>query len=748
MDKLGVLKEYFGHAAFREGQEELIDALLSGRDALGIMPTSAGKSICYQIPALMSDGVAVVVSPLISLMKDQVNSLIQAGISAAYLNSSLTPAQYDLALSNAARGAYKLIYVAPERLCTPSFLGIAANLRLSLVAVDEAHCVSQWGQDFRPSYMRIPEFVSKLPVRPPVAAFTATATKEVKADISAMLGLISPFEITTGFDRKNLFFSVVAAKDKFSETLKVLKRNEGRCGIIYCATRKTVEEVCEKLRDKGFSCGRYHAGLSDQERRSTQDDFIYDRIQYIVATNAFGMGIDKSNVGFVLHYNAPKNIESYYQEAGRAGRDGEKAECVLLYSPGDIKTNEFLIDHSNENPDLDEELAAAIRERDRERLRQMTYYCTTTDCLREFILRYFGERTSNSCGNCSNCLTGFEESDVTVEAQKILSCIYRVKQHCFPVGAAAISDILRGSKSEKITSRGMDRLSTYGIMQDVPAHRIRRIIDRLILDGCIRVDEQYKVLVLTNKAKGLLNGSEHLVMKFPKTARRSKPRPAGDAIYSLNSDLFGRLKQLRAKLAAKANMPAYIIFNDSSLRDICVKRPMTEEELLECSGIGRSKAERYGKDIIGVVKAFAEETGENGEPSLLERMQEAKTSSDGSMLFKLILFNSSKLSASGGELSISQFCDRILEQLGISADKKKIQTALEEWLVQNSYLSRRSEGGRRFGLTILSEEAGLAERSKISSKGQEYTGLVITPEGQSFILENAGEIFSAGGDGA
>ena len=747
MDKLGVLKEYFGHGSFREGQEELIDAILSGRDVLGIMPTSAGKSICYQIPALMSDGVTVVVSPLISLMKDQVNSLIQAGISAAYLNSSLTPQQYDLALSNAARGAYKLIYVAPERLCTPSFLNFASNIRLSLIAVDEAHCVSQWGQDFRPSYMRIPEFVSRLAVRPPIAAFTATATKEVKADIAAMLGLISPFEVTTGFDRRNLFFSVEKPRDKFAETLRVIKRNKGRSGIIYCATRKTVEEVCEKLREKGFSCGRYHAGLSDDERRSTQDDFIYDRIQYITATNAFGMGIDKSNVGFVLHYNAPKNIESYYQEAGRAGRDGEKAECVLLYSPRDIKTNEFLIDNSNDNPDLDEETAAAIRERDHERLRQMTYYCTTNGCLREFILNYFGERTSSSCGNCGNCLTGFEDVDVTVEAQKILSCIYRVKQHHCPVGAAMITDILRGSKAEKITTRGMDRLSTYGIMQDVPSHRIRQIINRLILDGCIRVDGEYSVLVLTNKAKGILTGGEKLVMKLPKTARRKRSQQVGDAIYSLDSELFGRLKVLRSKLAAEAHVPAYIIFSDSTLRDICVKRPVNETELLDCAGIGRSKSERYGKAITAAVKAFIEEKGDRAEGSLLEGMQRAKAAGDGSMLFKLIRFNRSKLSPANEPLSPSQFCDRILEQLGISADKKKIRAALDGWMLENDYLTRGADG-KGFALTILSEEAGLIELSKLSARGEEYKTIVITPQGQSFIIANTEEIFSARGEGS
>ena len=746
MDKLGVLKEYFGHSAFREGQAEIIDAVLAGRDAFAVMPTSAGKSLCYQIPAIMSEGSAIVVSPLISLMKDQVNSLIQSGVRAAYLNSSLTPQQYDTALAYAARGTYKLIYVAPERLCTPSFLNFALNARISLVAVDEAHCVSQWGQDFRPSYLQIRDFISRLPVRPPVAAFTATATREVKEDIRLMLALSDPLEITTGFDRKNLSFSVLRPRDKFTELLNVIKRNNDRPGIIYCSTRKTVEEVCEKLQAKGYPCGRYHAGLTDEERRRTQDDFTNDRIRYITATNAFGMGIDKTNVGFVLHYNCPKDIESYYQEAGRAGRDGEKAECVLLYSPRDIKTAEFLIEQSKDDPDMDEETAAALKERDRERLRRMNIYCTTTDCLREYILKYFGEKSPSYCGNCSNCLNGFEDVDVTDEARKILSCVYRVKEHHFPVGAGMITDILRGSKSERITSRGLDKLSTYALLSDVPPHRIRQIIDRLIADGCIRTDgDKYSVLVLTNRARGLLFNGEKLVMKLPKTVKRGRREKVGDSIYSLDSALFGRLKTLRSKLAAENRVPAYIIFSDSSLRDMCLKHPATKEELMDCSGIGRAKADRYGEQIIGVIKQYTEENGSPKDVSLLERMQASRSAGDGSMLFRLIRFNREKLTPAKEPLTLSQFCDRILEQLGIAADKQRIRDALDGWLLDNDYLSRGPDG-KGFALTILSPEAGLAELTKLGKLGREYKQLVIVPDGQEFILMNTDEIFSDGGD--
>ena len=743
MNKLEVLKEYFGHSSFREGQEQLIDAILSGRDVLGVMPTSAGKSVCYQGPALMLEGVCIVVSPLISLMKDQVNSLIQSGVRAAYLNSSLTPQQYELAITNASRGVYKLIYVAPERLCTPSFLNFARSVRLSLVAVDEAHCVSQWGQDFRPSYMRIPEFMAQLGYRPPLAAFTATATKEVKTDIAAMLGLMSPLELTTGFDRKNLFFSVVKPKDKLAETIKVIERNEGKCGIIYCSTRKTVEEVCEKLNRKGYSCGRYHAGLSDEERRSTQDDFIYDRIRYITATNAFGMGIDKSNVGFVVHYNCPKNIESYYQEAGRAGRDGSKAECVLLYSPRDIKTNEFLIEQGSDNPDLDPETAAAIRERDYERLRQMSYYCTTTGCLREFILKYFGEANAvGYCGACSNCLTGFEEKDVTVEAQKILSCIFRIKQHHgYAVGAGTVTDVLRGSKSEKIMSKGMNNLSTYGIMQETPSKKIRLIINQLISDGNIRVDGEYNVLVLTGKAKGLLMGGEKLVMKLPKAPQKEKTKPAAGGIYSIDGELFARLKAVRAKLAAKEHMPAYIIFTDTTLRDICAKCPRSKEQLMDCSGIGRSKAERYGQRIIDTLNEYFSEKGEDYQSSLLENMQRAKQAGDGSMLFKLIAFNQGKLSPAEEPLTVSQFCDRLLNQLKISAEKKRLTAVLEGWLIDNRYLIKDIDSGK-LRPTALSHSIGIIELDKISQRGTEYKSLVIAPEGQSFIIERVKDIFN------
>ncbi len=405
MDKFSVLKQVFGYDSFRPGQEVLVDSLLSGRDVLGVMPTGAGKSICFQVPGILLPGISLVISPLISLMKDQVNSLVQAGVRGAFLNSSLTSAQYRKALHNARQGVYKIIYVAPERLLTHDFLEFALSVPISMVCVDEAHCVSQWGQDFRPGYLKIRRFLEMLPKRPVVGAFTATATDQVRRDILSLLNLQSPQIVVTGFNRKNLYFGVRKPRDKFSELLHILHEEGEKSGIVYCATRKLVEEVCEKLQLKGFSAARYHAGLTDEERQRSQEDFLYDRRTIMVATNAFGMGIDKSNVSFVIHYNMPKDLESYYQEAGRAGRDGSPARCILLYSGADVRLNQFLIEKDKENEELDEETAREVREKELERLKRMTFYATSKRCLRQYQLRYFGETNIPSyCGNCSVCL--------------------------------------------------------------------------------------------------------------------------------------------------------------------------------------------------------------------------------------------------------------------------------------------------------------------------------------------------------
>lgn len=607
MDKHGILREYFGHTEFRNGQEELIDNISAGRDVLGVMPTGAGKSICYQVPALMMNGVTLVVSPLISLMADQVAALVGAGVKAAYINSSLTYPQYREVLRRAREGRYKIIYVAPERLLTEEFLSLSAELEISMLTVDEAHCVSQWGQDFRPSYLKIAEYVKTLSRRPVVSAFTATATGEVRGDIVQMLGLNDPFVITTGFDRKNLYFGVLRPSDKFSELTKIICRNGDRTGIVYCLTRKTVEEVCEKLCAAGVAATRYHAGLSDAERRANQEDFICDRKTVMVATNAFGMGIDKSNVSYVVHYNMPKNIEGYYQEAGRAGRDGEPAECILLYSGQDVRTNRFLIENcSDDNPEMTEEMRAEVRERDLQRLKEMTFYSTASGCLREFILRYFGERSPSYCGNCSNCSANFETVDITVEAQKIVSCVYRVNASGRSFGRSMIADILNGSKRERVISLGFDRLSTYGIMSDMTQKRIIKMIDFLIENGWLTLDgDEYAVVKTTSKSAEIVRDRVTVEMKLEKEAPAVERKIVID--HGVNEGLFGELRKLRSEFAAAEKVPAYIIFSDAALKDMCRKLPVTEEEFLTVSGVGNKKAERYGEVFCTFIEQYAAE---------------------------------------------------------------------------------------------------------------------------------------------
>lgn len=603
-DKLSVLKEYFGHDSFREGQGRITDSLLGGRDVLGIMPTGAGKSICYQVPALMFDGITIVVSPLISLMKDQVSALVQSGVAAAYINSSLTHAQYLKVLQNIKSGKYKIIYVAPERLCAPAFLGICRNLNISMVAVDEAHCVSQWGQDFRPSYLKIPDFIDALNSRPVVGAFTATATGAVRDDIKTLLRLVSPLVVTTGFDRPNLFFSVMQPKNKSIELMKLIKERKNESGIVYCSTRKAVEEVCELLQKNGFAATRYHAGLDENERRRNQDDFVYDRAAIMVATNAFGMGIDKSNVSFVIHYNMPKNMESYYQEAGRAGRDGRSADCILLYSAKDVRTNQFLINNSEPNPDLTEDEQEEVRRRDRERLKQMTFYCTTHKCLRKFILEYFGDKGPGRCEKCSNCLSNHENTDITVDAQKIMSCVARTGQR---YGKKVICDVLRGSKNERLISAGLSRQSTYGIMADCPEKRLRDIIDHLCENGYMTAQgDEYPILKLAPKSCGVLTGQETLRMML-EIPQKKKAAAAKDApLPPADEKLLAALKDLRKSLAMRQSIPAYVVFTDATLVDMCRLKPKTQEEFMEVSGVGQAKSQRYGEVFLAVIAEFSE----------------------------------------------------------------------------------------------------------------------------------------------
>ncbi|MCI6553115.1 MAG: DNA helicase RecQ [Lachnospiraceae bacterium] len=608
-----VLKQYFGYDSFREGQGELIESILKGKDTLGIMPTGAGKSICFQVPALVLEGITLVVSPLISLMKDQVEGLNQAGVHAAYLNSSLTMGQYYKALELAKAGRYKIIYVAPERLLTEKFLSFAMGAEISMVVVDEAHCVSQWGQDFRPGYLKIAEFIERLPARPIVSAFTATATKEVRDDIMDLLLLQSPVVVTTGFDRPNLYFAVQTPKDKYASMKNYLELHPGQSGIIYCLTRKVVEEVAERLISEGFSVTRYHAGLSDEERKRGQEDFIYGRAEIMVATNAFGMGIDKSDVRYVIHYNMPKNMESYYQEAGRAGRDGGSAECILLYGGRDVVTNQYFIDHNQENRELDEMTRQLVTERDRERLRRMTFYCFTNECLRDYILRYFGEYGSNYCGNCSNCLSGFETEDVTESARAMIGC---VESCCQRFGANVIIDTLRGADTVRLRSNGMKENPHYGELAEMPVHKLRQIMNHLMLRGYLTVtNDEYVIVRLTEKSGEVLRGGERITMKMareqehPARIRKEKPRQSryGSGGGSFWEDftpeeaaLFEKLRLLRTEIAREERIPPYIVFSDKTLVHMCKLKPATKAEMLQVSGVGEFKYEKYGERFLGL----------------------------------------------------------------------------------------------------------------------------------------------------
>ncbi|MEG1633367.1 MAG: DNA helicase RecQ [Oscillospiraceae bacterium] len=610
-DKTEILKEYFGYDEFRKGQEELIDAVLNGRDVLGVMPTGAGKSLCYQIPALLFSGITLVISPLISLMKDQVSALTHSGAAAAYINSSLSAEQLTEVFRRANAGEYKIIYVAPERLETGRFARLAENREISFIAVDEAHCVSQWGQDFRPSYLKIPDFIATLPYRPVIGAYTATATQAVKLDVTDKLGLNSPLSIATGFDRENLFFDVIKPKNKLQALLALVAERRDSGGIIYCSTRSAVERVCEELNKRGCAAVRYHAGLSDAERRENQEAFICDSSRVMVATNAFGMGIDKSNVGYVIHYNMPKNLESYYQEAGRAGRDGTHADCILLFSAADINTAKFLIESSEESEAQTAEEQAENRRRNYQRLESMVEYCKTNGCYRNYILNYFGESRDGACGNCGNCKGQFTERDITTEAKMILSCIARVGQMLpYSIGASMYVMILRGSKSQRVESMGLTALTTYGILRDTDAATLGAYIDRLCAEGCIACEAgKYPTLRLGEHAGEVLFRDRAVTVRIKKSdapeRQKSRSRAVPDTALGEGSDLLSALKSLRAALARAEGVPAYIVFTNAALEDMANRAPRTMAEFMQVSGVGEKKAARYGQQFLAAINDYS-----------------------------------------------------------------------------------------------------------------------------------------------
>ena len=602
-----ILKQYFGYDDFRPGQQVIIDAIMDGRDALAVMPTGAGKSICYQVPAMLLPGVTLVISPLISLMQDQVKALNAAGIHASYINSSLSENQISRALGLAAMGAYKIMYVAPERLTSHAFLQFASIADISMVTVDEAHCISQWGQDFRPSYLKIIDFIRTLSKRPILSAFTATATEEVKEDIRCILGLQNPEMLVTGFDRPNLYFEVDRVRKKDDYVLNYLREHPKDSGIIYCATRKNVDNLFELLFKSGISVTRYHAGMASEERKYNQDNFVYDRTTVMVATNAFGMGIDKSNVRFVIHYNMPQSMENYYQEAGRAGRDGEDSRCILLYSPQDTMTCRMLLERKDFSA-VDPMDIENIRHRDNQRLRIMENYCQTTDCLRNFILNYFGESTEGPCHNCANCERTFEEEDMTKEAKWIINCIAETRGR---YGASIITGTLVGANRARLREIGADSLRSYGKLKETHEEALKSLIQEMLRrEFLVQTDGVYGILKLGPHAMDLKDESVQVTVKSytkpsEKSAGSGRTRRTDD-LTSLGFQLFESLRELRMQIAQASNLPPYIIFTDKTLIDMCLKLPMDRDSMLNVSGVAAAKYERYGEQFLDVIRSFIE----------------------------------------------------------------------------------------------------------------------------------------------
>lgn len=579
-----VLQKFYGYEDFRPGQKKVVESLLNRNDTVAIMPTGAGKSICFQIPALLFEGVTLVISPLISLMKDQVDSLRQLGIAAVYINSSVSKAQLYKDLQNISAGFYKIIYIAPERLTSEYLPDSFKNLNISMVAVDEAHCLSQWGHDFRPSYRNILNFTNSLRIKPIISAFTATATPEVKTDIINLLGLKQPNVFVTGFDRPNLYFSVLRGEVKDKFVIDYVKKHQDEAGIIYVGTRKDVDALQVLLEIKGVKAGRYHAGMTDEERNQMQEDFLYDNLSVMVATNAFGMGIDKPNVRYVIHYNMPKNMEAYYQEAGRAGRDGLSGNCILLYSPQDTQLQKFLISKSTESE---------IRQQlEYKRLQSMVDYCHTPQCLRAFILHYFGEfDVEEHCDNCSNCKLEGELIDITIDAQKVLSCVYRMHER---FGVKMIAEVLKGSKSAKIKQFNFERLSTYGLMKERKLKDISDLILRLSAMQYLDITEsQYPVVTLNELSWQVLRGQKKVWQKMV-IVKKAKAK----------GELFEALRSLRKELATKEKLPPYMIFSDATLTQMATDKPTDLELMKNIRGVGEFKLQKYGEEFLTVIKSY------------------------------------------------------------------------------------------------------------------------------------------------
>jgi ATP-dependent DNA helicase RecQ len=602
MELESLLKQYFGYTSFRPGQHEVIQTLLEGRDCLAIMPTGAGKSICFQLPALMMPGVTLVISPLISLMKDQVDSLVNQEIPATYINSQCTFEEAKARFAAIRAGRVKLVYISPERLENEFFTSFMQSLPISMFIIDEAHCVSQWGHDFRPSYCAIKDWIAALPRRPVVGAFTATATEKVKEDMMTLLGLEKERIFIGGFDRPNLYFRVVRTNRKLDFALAYVQQHQEDSGIIYAATRKEVDRVYEELTRRGIRAGRYHAGLSDDVRRTMQDAFTYDRLQVIVATNAFGMGIDKSNVRYVIHYQMPKNIESYYQEAGRAGRDGAPGECILLFSRQDIMIQKFLIEQSVHDP---QQQAVEFR-----LLNAMVRYCEGNHCLRHYILTYFGEHPSwQRCEKCGNCDQETVEEDMTEQVRSICLCVDELKGR---FGMAMVCDILKGSQNAKVRRYGFENNSAFGMLGDFTLSEVRDMVRQCIDDGYLdQSDGKYPVVSLTADGRQALSGSRRIVQQkvvaadpVPELPKRQQKRRAGAIDEDALRPLFDTLRAVRLELAKDEHIPPFVIFSDATLWDMAALKPDSLDAMSQIKGVGSFKLHKYGRQFVGAIQSY------------------------------------------------------------------------------------------------------------------------------------------------
>ncbi len=747
MDAKEALKVYFGYDSYKPGQEEIIDSILAGKDVLAIMPTGSGKSICYQVPALLMPGITIVISPLISLMQDQVKALNEAGIKAGYINSSLTESQISTVYVRALDGAYKILYVAPERLESYEFTNFAGKVGISMVTVDEAHCISQWGQDFRPSYLKIVDFIESLSKRPVVSAFTATATEEVKNDISCVLKLNDPRIVVTGFDRENLYFEVETIKKKDDYVLEYIRNHPKDSGIIYCATRKNVDALYELLSNAGIHVARYHAGMNNEDRKESQNDFIYDRSPVIIATNAFGMGIDKSNVRFVIHYNMPQSMENYYQEAGRAGRDGEPSQCILLFSAQDIMINKFLLENKDftDIPDEDIEL---IRQRDAKRLQIMEGYCRTSGCLRNYILEYFGEKRNEPCDSCGNCHRAFAEIDMTEDAKLVINCVWETKGR---YGLNIILGTLLGANRARLKELGITEYRTYGALKSRSESELRLLISQMLLDGYLyQTADKYSVIRLGN-IEPLKEAGAHVLIRTyedrePDRQTRSRSRRSTDSLTKAGYELFEILRQLRLTIAREEGMPPYIVFSDKTLIDMSVKVPRDRGSMLGVSGVGEAKYEKYGERFIEVITDFMDENPESV-TSIIDdddaadvRVTSARNRKSRKEPFYLNPEDEEKF-----EYHDLYLLGEIKDELNRVTSGKNVKhifgTDIYRFLTEKGYVEERNINGRFVQApTETGQTKGIAVVEQTSKIGTVYTVLKYPPAVQKEIVEHYIEI--------